>query len=101
MKIAELDERLRAVELKLSELNASIEGDQVNTSRILTEIQTEVVEINKEIKQLFYPPEGNGIISRLEKLEAKEENRKWLLRIIGAGVVGLILKTIFEYISIG
>lgn len=42
---------------------------------------------------------SNGLNVRMDRLEQSESRRKWLTRVTGAGVIGLVLRAVYHGIT--
>jgi len=78
-RIQEMDTRLRELEIKSTEFFTAQGAEKKDTDHI---------------KQLIFGNGRNGLVVRLDRLEQSEKVRKWHIRTLWVGIVGLVISLI-------
>jgi len=89
-----IEERLRQVELSLSELQGQLRGEGEHLSSQLADIQ----RLLAEHARLLVGQNGASLVTRLAVLEEKEAARRWSLRAVWTAVIGMLVKLVFDYL---
>lgn len=55
-------------------------------------------EFNKIRKHLYGNGEGVGLVTRLDRLEQAEENRKWHFRTLYTSTIGIVGKLFYDLV---
>lgn len=98
-----VNERLHNVELQIERFLSHLEVERGAMERMRADLNktferiTELMDKHDKILMGDLVP---GVLTRLDRLEQVETNRKWHFGIIWTGIVGMLIKMIVDHFSL-
>lgn len=94
-----LNERLQNVEIQMARLVAHMESERGTMERIEkhnSDMFDRMMQLLNRHDELFFGDNDPGMLTRFDRLEQSEENRKWHLRIIWAALISMASKVLYD-----